>query len=160
MTDIGLISRLEARTEKRIVIPELGECWLYTGGSIDHDGYGRIEHMRKWMRVHRAAYIELVESVPITLNILHECDQRTCWRPEHLYKGTQRDNLRDRVSRNPNSWAKGQYASNSKLTEEQVLEIRHVYATTRIGMGKLANRYSVGLATISDIIHRKTWAHI
>lgn len=48
----------------------------------------------------------------------------------------------------------------SKLTEEQVLEIRSRYATGTISQSKLAKIYGVNQANIGFIINRKYWKHI
>lgn len=148
-----LLPRLRASTEKKVIIPELGECWLFTG-SISSSGYGNISYNGKVTDVHKAAYMELVG--PVTLLVLHKCNMRNCWRPEHLYEGTYSDNARDRISsgRIPN---KGSAHYKAILTEEQAIEIRHLYKSTSISMAKLGQRFGVSEWTISDVIKGKTW---
>jgi len=52
----------------------------------------------------------------------------------------------------------GESATNSKLSETQVKEIRRLYPS--ISMSKLAKRFNVCLVVVWRIIHRKTWKHV
>ena len=58
--------------------------------------------------------------------------------------------------------SKGEYASWSKFTESQVLEIRKIHKSgCRInGARALARKYNVTKGSIDQIIKRKTWKHI
>ena len=74
------------------------KCWLWQGG-IEKNGYGRIKIKGRKVGVHRLSY-ELHQG-PIVdgLFVLHRCDTPPCVNPEHLYLGTQKQNIRDCVSR-------------------------------------------------------------
>lgn len=48
----------------------------------------------------------------------------------------------------------------SKFNEEEVLNIRHLYATKKLTHRKIADLYGVDRDTITKIINRKNWAHI
>lgn len=73
------------------------DCWLWTK-SLNDDGYGRI-----WLRapiskitgVHRFAYELYNGPIPEGLQVLHKCDVPNCVRREHLFLGTQIDNMKD-----------------------------------------------------------------
>lgn len=54
----------------------------------------------------------------------------------------------------------GEKSSCSKLTAEQVKEIRQKYIPWRYTRGMLAIRYGVTPANIQAILERKTWRHI
>jgi hypothetical protein len=47
-----------------------------------------------------------------------------------------------------------------KLTREDVLEMRRLYATAALNYKELANRFNVTKQNVIRIIHRKNWAHI
>lgn len=54
---------------------------------------------------------------------------------------------------------RGSNATYSKLTEEQILEIRAKYKNGTI-QRKLANEYKVATKTISSIVKRQSWRHV
>lgn len=56
---------------------------------------------------------------------------------------------------------RGSKHHNSKLTEQEVLNIRKLYEHENISSRALAKKYKVqNKATILNIIHRRTWTHI
>lgn len=89
--------------------------------------------------------------------VLHHCDNAGCVNPAHLYVGTQKNNSDDRIERLDIKYAVGEAVGSSKLTAEQVLEIRQDKSTSG---PKLARMYGVSAQTIYDIKRRKFWVHI
>jgi predicted DNA-binding transcriptional regulator AlpA len=59
-------------------------------------------------RAHRVAYELTYGPIPEGLDVLHNCDTRPCVRPDHLFLGTQLDNMKDmhRKGRCPSSKGK------------------------------------------------------
>lgn len=74
-------------------------CWKYLG-KIRPDGYGRFKVKRDYRMAHRVAWTIVNGDIPDGLNVCHHCDVRDCVRPDHLFVGTQADNIHD-------MWAKG-----------------------------------------------------
>lgn len=77
-----------------------GNCWLWAL-TILPDGYGQMSHQNKSLRVHRAsASVYLGFDLKSKLYVLHKraCPHRHCFNPEHLYIGTQKENVRDQVA--------------------------------------------------------------
>jgi hypothetical protein len=93
--------------------------------------------------------------IPPGMWVLHHCDNPPCVRPDHLFLGTQSDNMQDMIR-------KGRM-SNSKLSESQVTEIRQQYGRRGKG-GKssivLGREYGMSPSTIRQIVSRLTWKHI
>ena len=89
--------------------------------TIKRDGYGQF-WLDKPMPAHRAAYILFVGPIPDGMNVLHTCDNRRCVNLKHLYIGTQRDNVLDKVERFKGMWGR------MKIPFEIVEEARRLYA--------------------------------
>jgi hypothetical protein len=69
-------------------------CWLYTGAMNEH-GYGLVNVKGKIYKAHRFAYLLLAGPIPDGLFLCHQCDTPACVRPDHMFVGTQKDNLQD-----------------------------------------------------------------
>ena len=81
------------------VHPTLGTpCWLWTAG-LQGAGYGQF-HPSPSVKVlaHRYAW-ELDSGAPPQDNILHRCDNPPCVNPNHLFEGTQTENMKDMVEK-------------------------------------------------------------
>lgn len=71
-----------------------GDC-LEWHGAATKDGYGVIWHKGKNRRLHRAVWEEMHGPLPSRIFVCHSCDNPKCWRPAHLFLGTNLDNVRD-----------------------------------------------------------------
>ena len=122
-------------------------------------GYGVIKVDHKVELAHRVAYKYLVGDFPQELCVLHRCDNPTCINPDHLFLGTNADNVKDKVSKGRQSSIEGFKGEDHpcvKLTEEQVRHIR----TKEMPQSKYARLYNVTQSMISNIQLRKAWKHI
>lgn len=75
-----------------------GECWLWTGAKTEL-GYGLFLDNRRRLRAHRVAYALTYGEFPDELVVCHRCDNPRCVRPNHLFLGTQTDNLADMTAK-------------------------------------------------------------
>lgn len=131
-------------------------CWNWIAYK-DRWGYGRLQFSKKMQSAHRVAYQLYVGEIPEGLCVLHHCDNPACCRPDHLFLGTNNDNVRDRM--NKGRGAIGEKHGMAKLTEEQVKTIRSkrsegAHATD------LAKQFGVAQRTISKIVLYQKWAKI
>ena len=89
---------LQDRFERWFIpVPESG-CWLWTGAYFEK-GYGVFRFQYRNYRAHRFAYELYKGQVPNDLFVLHKCDTPECVNPNHLFLGTQTDNIRDAVKK-------------------------------------------------------------
>jgi hypothetical protein len=130
-------------------------CWLWTAHT-DRDGYGTITANKRQYRAHRYSLIIHGHTVPKTSKVLHTCDNPSCVNPAHLKIGTQQQNIVDR--QNKKRQAVGERVGASKLTEQDVLDIRNAYPA--IKLRELARKYNVSEGTIRCVVRRLTWQHI
>lgn len=146
--------------ERMAVYTQIGpDCWEWIGGK-NARGYGVINDGTRAQLAHRIAWLLEHGHLPAELGVLHHCDNPACVRPSHLFIGTRADNNADmlakgryRAGTNP---PRGDSTWNAKLSEA---DVRHIRTTKERGTD-LAKRYGVTKATISDIRHRRSWAHI
>lgn len=135
-----------------------GECQIWDG-KIFKSGYGRIGGGKRSRYAHRVAYEKAFGPIPPGMQVLHKCDNYLCINPEHLFLGTQDDNVKNMVHKDRN--AKGTMKIKSaKLNDESVLEIRRKYATGRYTHRGLAEEYGVCHAEIQNVIAGRRWRHI
>ena len=89
-TTLTLEERFMAHVEPE---PNTG-CWLWIA-SVDKNGYGWSWSDGIAMRAHRLAYKLFFRCGVDGLKVLHRCDVPSCVNPEHLFIGTQQQNLSD-----------------------------------------------------------------
>lgn len=132
-------------------------CWLWTGG-LGPDAYGAFWWNGKTRGAHRYAYerAAAVQLAPADC-VCHRCDTPLCVRPDHLFIGTNLDNVADRDRKKRN--ACGERIGKAALTEEKVVEIRTRHAGGD-GIRQLAAAYGVTPAAIRQVVFRKTWRHV
>ncbi len=82
------------------MVDKSADCWLWLGGT-NESGYGLFQRdhrnpNHRQTTAHRVAY-ELTHGVCVlpTIVVCHTCDNPPCVRPQHLWLGTQSENLRD-----------------------------------------------------------------
>lgn len=113
------------------------DCWEYQGYTGTR-GYGRFKVGGKIRQAHRVSY-RLVHGAPDSPLVLHECDNRSCVNPDHLYAGTYSDNLRDAYERDRRDGV--------KLTAEDVDAIRQSDESST----ELAERFGVSRSHVANI---------
>ena len=146
---------LKERFNERFVKQNNG-CWLWTAGKIGK--YGSIKNGEKREVSHRISWKIYKGEIPTGMFVCHRCDVTLCVNPEHLFLGTQKDNIVDAVSKN--RMAKGEEPGSAKLKEKQVIELLKNY-TGKLGEQVFyARTFGVGRCVIWRIINGITWRYL
>ena len=74
-------------------------CWMWIGHIAGNNNYGEFTYKNKRCRAHRYSFMIRFGSIPVGLNALHRCDTPLCVNPDHLFLGTQRDNIYDAINK-------------------------------------------------------------
>lgn len=132
-------------------------CWLWTG-YLEADGYGLMQvGKKKVVRAHRFSWIALRGEIPPGMAVCHKCDVRSCVNPDHLFLGTQADNMADASRKGRwNNWSGGRRI----LTTEQVRTIRKMLFRKELTHASIAVKFGVSLGAISKIRSGTTWRHV
>lgn len=72
--------------------PDLGPCWIFTGGL--NKGYGYIRVGKRKVQAYRLNYERYVGPIPDGLLMDHLCRVRACVHPHHVEPTTYRENVR------------------------------------------------------------------
>lgn len=87
---------LEERLIPRQVVDGMTPCLEWTGKKAD--GYGQVVVGGHTKRVHRHVW-SLGHGDPGSLHVLHRCDNRLCANVDHLFLGTNYDNVQDKMAK-------------------------------------------------------------
>lgn len=79
-------------------IKRIGECDVWIGAK-NRAGYGEFRYRGKQERAHRVTWLMVHKSIPIGMCVLHTCDNPSCVRIGHLFLGTQKDNIDDKMKK-------------------------------------------------------------
>lgn len=137
MPDLAEI--LAGRADKNI-----NGCWEWNK-YLNSDGYAHFKWRGKTIAAHRCAWELTNGSIPKGMLVLHHCDVRHCINPEHLFLGTDADNMKDAAVKN---------RLIHKLALLDISEIRRLYIEG-FRQIEIAKMFSICQGHVSKIISRK-----
>lgn len=130
-------------------------CWEWQGKKNKNTGRGQINPSKG---VHtsaaRVAYAAFVAPIPGKMLVCHRCDNPGCVNPNHLFVGSNDDNMADMVSKGRQ--VHGERSPFAKLTPDTVRAIRASQEPT----GDIAKRMGLNWKTVSAARSGKTWRHV
>lgn len=127
-------------------------CWIWKM-KPNSQGYAVMKYHQKAYKVYRVMWERHNgKKIPPGINACHRCDTPSCVNPEHIFLGTQQDNIADMVS-------KGRQSSYRKLSDD---EIRSIRAMVRGGMrqSEVSRVTGVDSGTVSRVVNRKLYRHV
>lgn len=152
--DTGLATLASRFAAKWIAEPNSG-CWIWTAAG-NENGYGHIGFRRRVEKAHRAAWLLFHGPIPDGMDVLHRCDTPPCVNPDHLFLGSNVDNVRDKVSKGRQAGAPGGRNGRAKLTDELVATLR---ARVRAGetASSVGRSLGVSVSTACRIVRGELW---
>lgn len=164
------MSIAKTRFDSRVIRSE--GCWRW-GGSTNTKGYGRIKINGQDILAHRLAWTLHKGEIPSGMLICHKCDNPVCVNPDHLFIGTQRDNIRDAAAKGriasgerhgmntrPDRRSFGSANGQSKLSENSVAFIKTAHKNRSVSNRQLARQFGVSESLICMINRGIRWRHI
>ena len=154
----GLFRGLPAEERFAKSVTKTEGCWIWKA-SKDKNGYGIFRGMignTVFTKAHRYSYALHTGDLLIGMQALHTCDNPSCVNPEHLFAGTNADNMRDKAQKGRSKVPVGEKHGKAVLTERQV---RHILKDPRPYV-EIATQYNVAPSTIGSVKQRVSWKHL
>ena len=138
-------------------------CWNWIGFK-NRKGYGTLTHRGKTYSAHRLSFqIQRGEipkgEGPHGTCVLHRCDNPACVNPDHLFLGSNRDNIDDMLNKGrhrPRWGAKGAINPSAKLTEAQAQAILDDPRPRFV----IAREYGISWTMVNRIKTGENWKHL
>lgn len=148
-------------------------CWEWLGARIS-TGYGEFRRAGHLYLTHRASWIAHFGPIPKKFLILHHCDNPPCFRPDHLFLGTDQDNVNDKIAKgrmrhghvygdnhparkHPETYIKcGEEHQNARINWDIVRAIRFLYNAGH-SKADIAKLFEVNRGTVYKIVNNQQW---
>lgn len=142
--------RFFALTERR------AGCLEWTG-TKNAKGYGKFGIDGQMVYAHRIVWELHMGPIPVGLQVMHWCDNPPCvWLP-HLSLGTAKENIQQARDRGRRASTRGEDHAQSRLTWDQVDEIRRLWKTNVATQAELSRRFAIHNSAICRIVHEESW---
>lgn len=143
---------VKERFYDKIDIGALDECWNWkTEHASNEQGHGHFWYKEKTRRAHRISYRLHVGPIPGHKQINHKCGNHSCCNPDHLYLGTQKENMQDALRHG---------SKDREFSESDIREIRRMGCKEDMTQTDIADEFNTTQALISDIVCRNIYRDV
>ena len=102
------------------------------------------------------SYVAHVGPVPVGMQVNHRCHNRACVNPDHLYAGTQKQNVQDMRNANRQRYLRGEEVGMSKINADIAKSIRLSSGAAR----PIAAMFGISISLVYAIRRGKVWKHV
>lgn len=151
------------------VVPVKTGCHIWSSRLNEQDKHGCLNVDGVSIPAYRISLeIKLGRKIGKGMQANHTCDVRACVNPDHLYEGTQKDNIRDAIKRgrfvpppppDPEFPPPIRYGEDNNKAVMTELLVRQLRQDRKNGMTykELSVKYGISQATVAQIATNKTW---
>ncbi len=150
---------LRNRFYENFRIHPISGCWEWVG-YFNAYGRGRFKsHHSLGMGTEMASRVTWIihrGPIPRGINVLHQCDNPSCVNPDHLFLGTQAENMFDAIKKGRHKTPpprRGESNGMAKLTQAEVDLIRCSGKKPR----ELAQEFKLSLPQVYNILGGRSW---
>jgi DNA-binding transcriptional regulator YiaG len=129
-------------------------CFICTSHKPGKRGYPRLHEKL----VFRHVFEEMFEPLEPNQVVRHLCDNKMCINPEHLKKGTQKENISDAIRNG--KFPIGSQRNYAKLDELQVYGIKILIEATDLTNAEISHITNIPKSLIKPIRQGRTWKHV
>ena len=140
--------------DKINIDPDTG-CMMWT--AYVRNRYGAFRIGSKVKQAHRVAWEMKHGTIPEGMNICHRCDTPTCVNPDHMFIGTQKDNMQDCAQKGRMDH-RGEKNSFAILDEDDIRAIRALRGKKT--QEEIAKMFGTARGNIANIMTGHSWAHV
>jgi len=154
------------RILRNIVVDDSG-CWVWQRhlskkADWPNGRYGTLtiptEGARgKTAKAHRVSYAAFNGPIPAGMGVLHTCDNTRCCNPQHLFLGTNFDNMGDCKRKKRNYIPAGELNGKAKITAKDALTIRRMFWIFRIPHKIIMAQFNLSSQSVSNIVRCVSW---
>lgn len=121
------------------------------------NGYGKYGlSLTRQVYTHRLAYTLFVRPLRANEWVLHRCDNRRCFNPDHLEVGNVVKNNKDMFARNRARPGSGERHGFAKLNWNQVREIRALHRTGE-SFAAIGRRFGLDRSHVRKVVKQIWW---
>lgn len=155
MIPLAALRSSEQRFLDRCMPEPNSGCWLWVGKQ--NGVYGLLRFGDRFQMAHRVSYRLFCGEIPDGMQVNHRCDFPICVNPDHLWLGSQADNMRD--CREKGRMPHGEERPIHKITAAQADEIYR-----RILSGEtqksLAATFGIKKQSVQAIVYGRSWCRV
>ena len=136
-------------------------CWIWKGAKLPH-GYGLFSFNNKTHRAHRMSWALSNGDIGNQF-VLHKCDNPSCVNPDHLFLGTQRENVEDMVRKGRQADRRGEKhpkTKRSRFTDLMIRVARRLRHDYGWKVTRIAKLWNLKRTTVVGIVYGRRWTHL